>query len=163
MTDRYPGRWTHDHDEKIAVFLIGLRINKLRRPDIWLPSLKAMGPMIAELSVDPESGFLGVQTALVWRGPLMVQYWRSTEDIFRYARDSGRRHRPAWTEFYRRTKDSNGVVGLWHEAYEVPAGAVHSMYVDMPDTGLAKVTTARQRGGRHDPHDAAKKRSGLRS
>ncbi len=146
MADQNLGRWTHEHGEKIAVFLIGLRVNKLRRPDIWVPSLNAMGPMIAELSADPESGFLGVRTTLVWRGPLMVQYWRSTDDIFRYARDTSRRHRPAWTEFYRRTRDSRGVVGLWHEAYEVPAGATHSMYIDMPVTGLAKVTAARQMG-----------------
>ncbi len=148
MTDLNQGRWTHGHDGKIAVFLIGLRINKLRRPDVWVPSLNAMGPMIAELSADPDSGFLGVHTSLVWRGPLMVQYWRSTDDIFRYARDAGRRHRPAWTEFYRRTKDSHGVVGLWHEAYEVPKGAVHSMYVDMPATGLAGFTSTRPQGGR---------------
>lgn len=39
------------------------------------------------------------------------------------------------------------MVGLWHEAYEVPAGAMHSMYVDMPASGLAAVTAARERGG----------------
>ncbi len=77
------GRWTHAHTGDLTVFLIGMRINRLWRPDAWLPTLAAMGPMLAELSTDPDSGFLGYQLLLGRRGPTVIQYWRRTEDVYR--------------------------------------------------------------------------------
>ena len=44
------GRMTHDHDGELVVFLIGMRINRWWRPDLWLPVFNAMPPMLAELS-----------------------------------------------------------------------------------------------------------------
>src|SRR3954470_23222483 len=88
------GRWTHAHEGDLTVFLIGMRINALHRPDAWLPTLAAMGPMLAELARDPDSGFLGYRMTLGWRGPVLVQYWRSVEDVYRYATDTGAGHRP---------------------------------------------------------------------
>jgi Domain of unknown function (DUF4188) len=52
------GRFTADDRGPITVFVIGMRINKFHRIDKWLPVARAMGPMIAELSAQPESGFL---------------------------------------------------------------------------------------------------------
>ena len=37
------GRWTHTHEGDLTVFLIGMRINRIWRPDAWLPVLAAMG------------------------------------------------------------------------------------------------------------------------
>jgi hypothetical protein len=88
------GRWTHTHEGDLTVFLIGMRINALHRPDAWLPTLAAMGPMLAELARDPDSGFLGYRMTLGWRGPVLVQYWRSVEDVYRYAMTPEARHRP---------------------------------------------------------------------
>jgi hypothetical protein len=53
------GRFSHQHDDGIAVFLIGMRVNRWHRPDVWGPTLAAMGPMLAELYGDLDSGFLG--------------------------------------------------------------------------------------------------------
>lgn len=148
MADLATGRWTHEHTGELAVFLIGMRINQLRRLDAWLPVFRAMGPMLAELSQDPTSGFLGYRVLLGWRGPTVVQYWRSTEDIYRYAGDGDASHRPAWAAFNRRARNAPGVVGIWHETYSV-AGA-ESMYVDLPPTGLGAATTLRRVSGRLD-------------
>ena len=110
-----PGRRVLGSDQPLAVFLIGLRINRWHRPDAWGPALAAMGPMLTELYRDPESGFLSHRTTLTARGPLMVQYWRSAADVMRYARAQDQAHRPAWQAFYARARRAPGAVGIWHE------------------------------------------------
>ena len=62
-----PGRMTHDYDGELVVFLIGMRINKPWRPDLWLPVFGAMPAMLAELSKDTDSGLLGLRSALADR------------------------------------------------------------------------------------------------
>lgn len=133
-------RRTLDPEGPLAVFLIGLRINRWYRPDAWGPALAAMGPMLAELYADPSSGFMGHRSTLTAGGPLLVQYWRSTDDVQRYARAGDRRHRPAWNAFYARARRAPGAVGVWHELYGVEPGATHATYVDMPVIGLDKAT-----------------------
>ncbi|GAA1968835.1 DUF4188 domain-containing protein [Isoptericola halotolerans] len=132
---------THHHDGALAVFLIGARINKFWRPDAWVPTYAAMGPMLAELHRTPETGFLGARTTFGLRGPTVIQYWRSVEDIYRYANDDDLAHRPAWIEFHRRARKAPGAVGIWHETYAVGAGGHESLYGDMPPFGLARATT----------------------
>ena len=131
-------RRTLNTEEALAVFLIGLRVNRWHRPDAWVPALAAMGPMLAELYADPASGFRGHRTTLTAGGPLLVQYWRSAEDVQRYARAGDHRHRPAWSAFYARARRAPGSVGIWHELYDVAPGAAHATYVDMPALGLDK-------------------------
>ena len=69
----------------------------------------------------------------VLRGPVVVQYWRSRADLERFAR--GELHVSAWREFNRGVR-KNGDVGVWHETYEVRAGAYESTYLHMPVFGL---------------------------
>jgi hypothetical protein len=142
------GRWTHTHEGDLTVFLIGMRINRVWRPDAWLPVLAAMGPMLAELARDPDSGFLGHRMTLGRRGPVLIQYWRGVEDVYRYATAPEARHRPAWTAFNRRARRVAGAVGIWHETYQV--ARAESIYVDLPVQGLAAATGARQVTGRLD-------------
>ena len=131
-----PGRWTHQipKDGELTVFLIGMRVNRWWRPDAWLPVAAAMGPMLAELSRDPESGLLGYRTLLGARGVTLVQYWASPEKLYAYASDPSRAHRPAWAAYNRRLRRGIGAVGIWHETY--PARAAETIYGDMPPTGL---------------------------
>ena len=146
------GRWTHAHTGDLTVFLVGMRINRLWRPDQWVPTVLAMGPMLTELARDPSSGFLGYRVLLGWRGPTVVQYWRSTADVYRYASDLDGHHRPAWTAFNRRARRAPGVVGVWHETFQV--ARAESMYVDSPTMGLAAATGARPvTGGLDRAHD----------
>ncbi len=129
-------RVTANIEGDFVVFLIGLRINRLWRPDKWAPAAKAMGTMLKELySAGPDSGFLGHQPLGTFN---MAQYWRSFDHLEAYARAKDQAHWPAWVDFNRRMKSSRGDVGIWHETYLVPAGRYVTVYSGMPDFGLAK-------------------------
>lgn len=119
-----------------ALFLIGIRFNKVYRPDAWLPAFFAMPKMISELSKDAGSGFLGYRLLRGERGVTVIQYWRDVDSIYRYANDPDREHRPAWLHFYRVATRVPGAVGVWHETYDLQRA--ESLYLDMPPTGLAK-------------------------
>ena len=142
----------------LVLFLIGMRINTLWRVWEWLPPFLAMGPMIVELYKNPELGFLSARTELAGRTITVVQYWKTFEALEAYAANAERKHRPAWTAFYKRATSGTGAVGIFHETYVVRPGEVESLYVDMPARfGLGgavgvrsvstKTETARQRKG----------------
>jgi hypothetical protein len=132
------GRQTAAYDQELVVFLIGFRVNKLRAWRHWLPVSKAMGPMLRELSMDPDSGLLGFRTFPTWRGVTMIQYWESAEKLQAFANDPERTHRPAWTNFFKYAYKSNAV-GIWHETYVVPAGHTETIYGNMPLIGLGRI------------------------
>lgn len=134
------GRWTHQHDGGIVVFLIGMRVNTPWRPDRWLPAFLAMPRMLRELHRDPARGLLGERMMIGAGGPTLVQYWRSVDDLHAYASAQDGEHRPAWTAFNRHARAGGAAVGIWHETYVVPAGGHESIYADMPPTGLAALT-----------------------
>lgn len=140
MAEVVQGRTTDGHEGEVVVFLIGMRVNRWRAAREWVPVARAMGPMLRELSSDPTSGFLGYQMAVASRGPLLVQYWRSTEHLLDYALSAHGAHRPAWRAFNERARAGSGAVGIWHETYAVPAGAHESVYAWMPATGLARAS-----------------------
>jgi hypothetical protein len=143
-------RVTHGYQGELAVFLIGMRVNRWWRVDRWLPTATAMPKMISELyaakaaaergeGADP--GFLGHRLLIGAGGPTVVQYWRTVEDIYSYASSADHEHRPAWTAFNARARRTPGAVGIWHETFAVPAGGHESIYVAMPPAGLAGATT----------------------
>ena len=144
------GRWTHDPaaGTGAVTFLIGMTINKPWRVDAWLPVFAAMPGMLAELSRDPDSGLLGYRLVLGVRGPTVVQYWRSVEQLYAYASDPTSRHRPAWAAFNRRARRKPGAVGVWHETY--PAAGAETVYVNTPSMGLAGAVGAVPVSGRLD-------------
>ncbi len=127
--------------EGTVVFLIGMRVNRLRDVRRWLPVLSAMGPMLRELSRDPDSGLLDATTWISGRTILVKQYWSSFEKLDAYARDRDRRHRPAWHAFNVRAR-GNTAVGVYHETYVVGPGRAESIYVNMPAMGLARAVGA---------------------
>src|SRR5688572_25692483 len=131
-----PRRMTARLDGPFVVFLIGMRINQLWRIDQWLPLARAMPRMIRELIARPELGLLGAQ-AWFGRTTLMVQYWRTRDQLFAYARSRDAEHLPAWQAFNRRIGDSRAV-GIWHETYEVAADQYEAFYRNMPRFGLAE-------------------------
>ena len=134
-----PGRFTAQMDEPFVVFMIGMRINRPLAVRKWLPTLRAMNPMLRELYRHPEKGFLGAEFFLYRWGPAIVQYWRSFEDLERFARNPDDPHLPAWRRF-NRTVGTDGSVGIWHETYVVEAGRHEAIYNNMPLFGLAKAT-----------------------
>ncbi len=51
------GRYTAEFPEGTVIFLIGMRINRLRAISDWLPVVRAMPKMLAGLGRQPERGF----------------------------------------------------------------------------------------------------------
>jgi hypothetical protein len=136
------GRFTAQHEGPLVVFLIGVRVNNWFKVREWIPVVRAMNPMINYLYQHPESGFLGLGGQwlnLDFRGLTMVQYWRSTQDLERFARTDPNLHPEAWRDFFRQSF-KGGAVGIWHETYSVERH--ESVYGNMPLMGLAKVSKA---------------------
>ncbi|MFC6835749.1 DUF4188 domain-containing protein [Halomarina ordinaria] len=125
-------------DEDFVVFLVGMRINKPWRVGKWLPPFLAMPRLLRRLEADPDSGLLGYRVVFSPREPMVVQYWRSAEDLFRAATDPEGGHVPAWLA-YNRDSDLSGAAGIWHETYLVRADAYETSYRNMPPFGLGTV------------------------
>ncbi|MDZ7727440.1 MAG: DUF4188 domain-containing protein [Dehalococcoidia bacterium] len=136
-------RMTADIEGDFVVFLIGMRINRPWKPWKWLPVFNAMPRMLRELANDPSSGFLGARLCFASPiSPTVIQYWRSFEQLERYARARDAERRPAWVKFNRKVA-SNGDVGIWHETYLVPARQYECVYNNMPPTGLGAAVEPR--------------------
>ena len=134
----HPGRFTARAEGDFVVFLIGMRFNKPWKVQKWLPVATAMPRMLRVLAQHPELGCLGTQQ---WFGrtTILVQYWRSFEDLDRFARDKDLPHLEPWRRFNRAVRDS-GDVGVWHETFKVRAGEYEAVYANMPAFGLAAAT-----------------------
>ena len=129
-------RVTAELPGEFVVFLIGMRINNPLRVHQWLPVAAAMPRMIKELARQPELGLLHAEN---WfsRTLLMVQYWRSMDQLLAYATNREAEHLPAWKAF-NQAVGTNGAVGIWHETYGISPGRFESIYVNMPQFGLGK-------------------------
>ncbi len=129
-------RLTATLDGDFVVFMIGMRINKPWLVHKWFPVATAMPRMLRELSMQPELGFLHAET---WfsRTIIVVQYWRSMEQLLAYAKNKEAAHLPAWRAF-NQAIGTDGSVGIWHETYMVSRCGYENVYVNMPPFGLGK-------------------------
>ena len=129
-------RITASLDGDFVVFLIGMRINQPLKIHKWLPVATAMPRMINELTRQPELGFLHAE---MWfsRTIILLQYWRSMEQLLAYAKNKEAAHLPAWQSF-NKSIGIDGSVGIWHETYAATAGSYENIYVNMPLFGLGK-------------------------
>jgi Monooxygenase af470-like len=141
-------RMTHQYEGDLVLFLIGMRINKPWRADLWLPVFRAMPGMLAELARDPDCGLLGSRLIFHPRSPWLVQYWNSVDRLYAYASNQEAAHRPAWTAFNSRARKAKGAVGIWHETFQV--ARAESIYVGMPPSGLGAATALVPVGNRSD-------------
>lgn len=135
----HAGRHSARIEGDFVVFLIGMRFNKPWKVRQWWPVFTAMPRMLRELDAHPELGCLGGQQ-WIGRTTILLQYWRSFEDLERFSRDPDLPHLPAWRRFNRAVRDS-GDVGIWHETYRVRAGEYETVYGNMPRFGLARAAT----------------------
>ncbi|MDQ0207722.1 hypothetical protein J2S05_002523 [Alkalicoccobacillus murimartini] len=123
-------------DIPLAVFIIGVKVNKIWAVHKWLKSVLAMKPMVDELYKNKEElGFYHTEYYLSWRGVTLVQYWKSNEAIMDYSK--GKKHTEAYKLFYKTAAASNSL-GIFHEAYSIEPNHYHSLYVNMPEAGLLK-------------------------
>lgn len=70
-----------------------------------------------------------------------MQYWRSFDDLERFARDRSDPHLEPWRRFNREV-GASGDVGIWHETYVVATSRIETIYANMPLTGLAAAAGA---------------------
>ena len=82
----------------------------------------------AERGEDESLGYLGSRSTVHLTGTTMIQWWRSTDDIYAYAAapttSTGRRG----CEFYRGARSAPRAVTIWHETYAVEPGGAESVY-----------------------------------
>ncbi|GGH20113.1 DUF4188 domain-containing protein [Paenibacillus segetis] len=159
MAKVIPGRYAAEIEGPFVVFIIGMRINRFFAFHKWIPVAKAMGPMVKELYQNPEIGFISTEFFLNWRGITLLQYWRSYEQLEKYAR--GGIHLDAWKKF-NKSVGTDGTVGIYHETYMIHPGQYECIYGNMPKFGLAKAgthiqavgnmeTSRRRMGGDNNP------------
>jgi Monooxygenase af470-like len=141
-------RVTASIDGDFVVFLIGMRVNNPLLVHKWMPVFIAMPPMIKELTRHPEMGFLHAE---MWFGrtTIMVQYWRSMEQLLTYAMNKDAEHLPAWQAF-NKSVGTDGAVGIWHETYAASQGTYETIYVNMPSFGLGKAGSLKPATGNRE-------------
>ena len=129
-------RFTATLDGGFVVFLIGMRINQPWRVHKWWPVAQAMPRMLRELYRHPELGFLHAES---WYGRtvILVQYWRSLEQLLDYAKNREAAHLPAWRAF-NKAVGTDGSVGIWHETYAIKTGEYENVYANMPLFGMGR-------------------------
>ncbi len=141
MSEIIADRYTTEIDHPFVVFLIGMRVNKFLAFNKWVKVAGAFPRMVQVLEEHPEKGFLAGEQFMRFfpLTSIMVSYWRSFEDLERFARAKDDPHAEAWRKFNREVGYS-GDVGIWHETYAVEPGRYEALYGNMPLFGLAKAT-----------------------
>ncbi|BDA43927.1 probable monooxygenase af470 [Coccomyxa sp. Obi] len=138
-----------------VVFHIGLSVHNWWQMRTWLPAVQAMPAMLKELKENPECGFLGGH-AYLGNPTLLVQYWRSFDQLMEYARAPSRQHFPAWMRI-RELMRATDSFGIYHETFKVRAGEYECIYMNLHPYGLGgamgpvpikgRYNTARGRAG----------------
>jgi heme-degrading monooxygenase HmoA len=135
--------------EKVVVFLLGAKVN--HPMGLLAPNVKVIGDyltrMIQDIEKDnPGTGFYGGSS---WSSQdkngatelLFLSYWRSADDIHRFA--YGDLHRDAW-EWWNKTIADNDHLGINHEIFEVDRHHWEGIYVNFQPTGLGATTFLRK-------------------
>jgi hypothetical protein len=139
ISDKFSSTDTAKTDEPFVVFLIGMRINKWWRFDKWIPVAGAMGPMLTTLFTNPGKGFLHAEFFWNFSGPVIIQYWRSFDELEKFAREPSDPHLGVWRRF-NQAVGRDGTVGIWHETYQVNPNQYECVYGNMPLFGLGAAT-----------------------
>ena len=156
-----PGRFTVETDEPFVVFMAGVRVNNFFAFRKWVPAVVSIIPMVRTLMKHRSIGLIGIQPFVHWLGVGSIQYWRSFEDLERFARSKIDPHLPAWRRF-NKTVGTDGSVGIWHETFLIEPAHYEVVYNNMPLFGLSMATT--HKFVKHVPavghHETARRRLG---
>jgi hypothetical protein len=147
-----------DGATEICLVRMGFQVRGLSG---WLHArtLRAAIARDAERALAEGAGLLGSEPFTIARGHFgVLQYWRSFDALDAWS------HRPPHSEWWREAVDRmrrKHDLGIYHEAYLVPAANLESIYLDCEPAGLARfgklgdpvgpMTTARGRLGRMRP------------
>jgi hypothetical protein len=163
MAEVKPGRFTAQVDGPFVVLRLGIRVNRPFHFWKWIPTLRTTVPLLRGLLRDQVPGLLGgFPMLLYWQSGIgIIQYWRSFEDLERFACSKGNGYQALWNR-YETSPGADGSVGLWYETFFIDATRYEAVYDNMPVIGLAAATrhipvvgrleTARRRlGGQSEP------------
>lgn len=131
-------RMVADVEGDLVVYINGMRLNRLRPKAIlkWIIAGRKLAKMFERLEADPDSGLLGYQPAFMGlRTGAAIQYWRSLEDLQRFARDRDDLHVPAW-RWYNEKVTESGDVGFWAELYVLEDGDYETFFRNVRPVGL---------------------------
>lgn len=135
----FNGRYTAHIEGDFVVFLVGARINQWRNLYKFKWIGDAFNRMIVTLQQHPEKGYLGGESFfnLGTRTNINLTYWRSYEDLERFAHSKDDPHLQPWRDFNSKV-GNDGSFGIWHETYLIQATHYEAIYNNMPCFGLAK-------------------------
>jgi hypothetical protein len=149
MSKVIAGRMTAAVEGDFVVFLIGMRFNRPWHLVKSMYAFTAMPKMLDYLRRRPELGLMHATLVFGAGGPMVIQYWRSREQLEQFARSAAAPHQPAWKTWNRLIGYRKPDVGIWHETYLVKAGSHESLYANMPRFGLAQAGELRPLGRGH--------------
>jgi hypothetical protein len=85
----------------------------------------------------------------------LIQYWRSFEDLEKFAREPSDPHLAAWKKFHRAvgadgtpSPARGGWTGIWHETFIVQPDQCETVYGNMPAFGLGAAVEHTEAVGR---------------
>ncbi|HYT25100.1 MAG TPA: DUF4188 domain-containing protein [Actinomycetota bacterium] len=122
--------------EPFAVFVFGMRLNRLRGLPRLLWGLRVLRRVLDDLE-GHERGFLAGRVYRSGRTLVAIQYWESFDALDAWARDHALPHRGPWQRYLREAL-RDPAVGLWHETYLARPGTWEGVYVNMPPWGLGE-------------------------
>ena len=122
-------------DQDFVLFALGMRVHHYGNPLRLMRLYRLIPQVFDEAKRSP--GYLAGTYRFSMREPLIIQYWRSMEDLQAYAHQGA--HAAIWKHFHQEVMAS-AQVGLWHEAFQIRVAEQHSNYVNMPLTGMALFT-----------------------
>lgn len=148
-------------EEKVVVFLLGAKSN--HPLGLFAPNFKEIGDSLGEMykELNKDDADLGFYGGSSWTNQspngasefLFLSYWRSTEDVHKFAYSDV--HRRAW-DWWNRTLKANDHIGINHEIFEVDRKHWEAIYVNFQPTNLGATTFLRKGdkmvGGTVDDH-----------
>lgn len=154
MAKIFPGRYiaqvSNQIEEPYILLFLGIRVNHFHLFWKWIPTVLASFPMVYSLVRHRAAGFLGGQAFFFRPGLGIVQYWRSFDDLERFARSKKHPHLKGW-RWYNKAIGASGQVGLFHEVFLIKPGGQEAVYDNMPPFGLSlaakHVPATLQQGG----------------
>jgi hypothetical protein len=138
MASIHHERMAAEMDDGFVIYINGMRLNTPRALPQWLVANWRVARMFRELEADPDSGFLGYTPIFLgFRKGAAMQYWRSLEDLQRFATDPDGSHVRAW-RWYNEEADPDGGLGFWAELYVVEGDSFETFFRNVPPVGIGK-------------------------
>lgn len=143
----HDAKFTADVKEPVTLFLIGGQVNNVLKIHKWFYIAWSYLAMIRWLRRHPESGYLNghIYMRIFPFGMLLMSYWRSWDDLEKFARLKDGTHLKTWMRFVQSADQS---MDIWHETYAIEPGKFEVVYGGLAPYGLSKAVGPKPIQGR---------------